>query len=110
LGHSEQEFKCGKILLQCNTATRQFPYRCKHCVKLSDSHVTHAIWFCEKTANIRQDLICEIYFALGTRPFQLFIGIPLLAQCRQLALITTRLENGIFANPKLLSLLFKLRL
>jgi len=92
------------------SVSRQFPYRCKYCDKLSDSYVTHAIWFCEKTANIRQDLICEIYFALGTRPFQQFIGSPLLAQCRQLALIATRIENGIFVNPKLLSLLFKLRL
>ena len=59
------------------SVSSQFPYRCKHCDKLSDSYVTHVIWFCEKTENIRQELICEIYFALGTRPFQQFIGSPL---------------------------------
>lgn len=44
----------------------------------------------------QEELICEIYNALGISLLQAFIGSSLLGQCRQLAFITSQIENDLF--------------
>ena len=42
---------------------------CKRCGKLSNSHVTHAFWFCEKSSPTRRKLICDQNDAMGVKSY-----------------------------------------
>jgi len=88
--------------------SRQFVSACKRCGKLSNSHVTHAFWFCEKSSLTRRKLICDLNDAMGCEKFCTLIRSPLLSQCRQVALFATQVENGLFVNAHLLTTLHKL--
>jgi len=88
--------------------SRQFVSACKRCGKLSNSHVTHAFWFCEKSSPTRRKLICDLNDAMGREKFCALVRSPLLSQCRQVALFATQVENGLFVNAHLLTTLHKL--
>jgi len=97
-----------------NTVTMLFGYKasrfrdsfvsaCKRCGKLSNSHVTHAFWFCEKSPLTRRKLICDLNDAVGSKQFCALMRSPLLSQCRQVAYFATQVENGMFVNAHLLT-------
>jgi len=90
------------------SVSRQFVSACKRCGHFSNSHVTHALWLCAKTSVSRRELICKLYDAMDGEKVRALIRSPLLTQCRQIALISTQVENGMFVNAHLLTTLHKL--
>jgi len=89
------------------SVSKQFVSACKRCGHFSNSHVTHALWLCA-TSVTRRELICKLYDAMGGEKIRALIRSPLLTQCRQIALFSTQVENGMFVNAHLLITLHKL--